>query len=208
MSTRGLIGFRLKGKDFVQYNHSDSYPTWLGKKILQEVRELDIDQMRTYVAAVKLVPEDKTPTAAQFKKLEKVFPGMDLDTARDKKHTWYDILRDYQGELARFVTENIPFWPDYDGFQHSFGCEWAYIVDLDRETLEIYTGHYRLPGEKGREYYPVLKPRGPYLTDASKAENGGDDRSINLVESISLEELREVPEEALVAFCERLNRQF
>ncbi len=32
MSTRGLYGFRKNEQDKTTYNHSDSYPDWLGRK--------------------------------------------------------------------------------------------------------------------------------------------------------------------------------
>lgn len=34
MSTRGLYGFRKDGIDKCTYNHSDSYPEQLGRRIL------------------------------------------------------------------------------------------------------------------------------------------------------------------------------
>ena len=35
MGTRGLYGFRKNGIDKLTYNHLDSYPDWLGKKVVE-----------------------------------------------------------------------------------------------------------------------------------------------------------------------------
>ena len=48
MSTRGLIGIVCKGKEFLTYNHYDSYPTELGLKVLRAVRALKEEALQTY----------------------------------------------------------------------------------------------------------------------------------------------------------------
>ncbi len=37
MSTRGVFGYRQHGKDFLHYNHSDSYPENLGMRVLEMI---------------------------------------------------------------------------------------------------------------------------------------------------------------------------
>ena len=39
MGTRGLFGFRYKGRYYLMYNHWDSYFSGLGVKLLQEIKE-------------------------------------------------------------------------------------------------------------------------------------------------------------------------
>ena len=38
MSTRGILGYREHGKDFLHYNHQDSYPSNLGMRILAMIK--------------------------------------------------------------------------------------------------------------------------------------------------------------------------
>lgn len=45
MSTRGAVGFRKNDKDFVFYNHYDSYPSSLGEKVLSFIQETDISEL-------------------------------------------------------------------------------------------------------------------------------------------------------------------
>lgn len=42
MGTRGLYGFHKNGIDKLTYNHLDSYPDWLGKKIVEFCMEHDL----------------------------------------------------------------------------------------------------------------------------------------------------------------------
>jgi hypothetical protein len=39
MSTRGLLAFRFEGLDYVTYNHSDSFPRALGRRIVHFAQE-------------------------------------------------------------------------------------------------------------------------------------------------------------------------
>lgn len=214
MSNRGLIGFRLKGKDYVQYNHSDSYPTGLGRQIFAVCRQYTLEEMRACIARLKVVDEDKVPTESQ---LQKAWPNLGItdptledalaayQAPKEKRQplSWFHLLRAYQGKLD-FWLDGFPFWPDYDGFQYGEMCEWAYIIDCDTGCLEIYTRNDRESANEdssGRGS-PVMKPKGRY---AMPPDAAGDD-GICLIAEIPLDEIRLMPEEAVNAFCERLNR--
>ena len=45
MSTSGAWGFIRNGIEKITYNHSDSYPLWLGAAILKFVAETPIERM-------------------------------------------------------------------------------------------------------------------------------------------------------------------
>lgn len=130
MSTRGAIGFRLNGVDHITYNHSDSYPSWLGKNILgflaaRKTREPKAagtafwkDQLRAEVA--KLIPVgDKKPTKAQIKKLAKF---ANLTVGEREKVDWYCLLRNAQGDLEKMLEAG--YYKDSHGFlSDSLFCE-------------------------------------------------------------------------------------
>ena len=57
MSTRGLYGIRKNGVDKCTYNHSDSYPSWLGRKVLEFCANNTIenlDYLKTFCCCKKL----------------------------------------------------------------------------------------------------------------------------------------------------------
>lgn len=43
MGTRGYFGFFYKGKYYLIYNHYDSYPSYLGKKLVEEIKKAIAD---------------------------------------------------------------------------------------------------------------------------------------------------------------------
>jgi hypothetical protein len=56
MSTRGILGYRQNGKDFLHYNHSDSYPENLGLRVMAMV----------FNGAIEPVEPDKEEDCTDF----------------------------------------------------------------------------------------------------------------------------------------------
>ena len=69
MSTRGLYGIRKNGVDKCTYNHSDSYPSWLGKKILEFCANNTIENLEKFFNKIELVDESSKPTEEQIRNL-------------------------------------------------------------------------------------------------------------------------------------------
>ena len=60
MSTRGLIGFRYQGSDKLAYNHADSYPDVLGKRILEELKGVsDWGPVKERIGSLVPIPENR-----------------------------------------------------------------------------------------------------------------------------------------------------
>lgn len=148
MSTRGFIGFVIDGTEKIAYNHSDSYPSYLGARVLKDVRELarDLDALKAAARNLKLVDEDTAPSDSEVLLLAK---HANLGVGSGDPADWYVLLRELQGELAE--TLDVGYMIDYASFAlSSLHCEWGYLVDLDAETFEVYTGFQTEPPTQGR----------------------------------------------------------
>ena len=55
MGTRGAIGFRFEGTDKLTYCHSDSYPTYLGKEVIQNIQKMDVSSAKSIFKKIKMV---------------------------------------------------------------------------------------------------------------------------------------------------------
>lgn len=99
-----MIGYIKNEKEKGYYNHYDSYPSWLLRKLLVFIKERP-------EALIKEFAEDI------FKKLIEEF---------DLRHENFDFIYD------------------------SLFCEYAYIFNYDKETLEIYKGFNKDPKEAGK----------------------------------------------------------
>lgn len=157
MSTRGLYGIRKNGIDKCTYNHSDSYPSWLGRKVLKFCANNTIDDLKKIFDKIELVDESIKPTEEQIKKC--VDAGYYNRTVSTQSvDDWYCLLRHLQGnfdeyqdlinndkEKTIFMTDGISFIKD------SLFCEYAYIINLDDEVLEFYEG-FQKEAQKGNRY--------------------------------------------------------
>ena len=150
MSTRGVVGFRLDEKDYLAYNHSDSYPSWLGRETVVQLAELlclDTDKLATLVRNLKVVTED-APPPADSEERERLSKWTNNGVATPDDY-WYRTLRETQGDIqaileAGYILDATEFIKD------SLFCEWGYIVNLDSSTLEVYEGHQTKRHTKGR----------------------------------------------------------
>lgn len=161
MGTRGLIGFAAEGKARMAYNHWDSYPSGLGLTALSIARDpaklarlRDIDWRK-----VKSVDESAEPDEAEFDRLKALGHWQNVSSGRD----YYALFRDLQGDPLALLEcgywfEGVEFAAD------SLFCEWAYVIDLDANALEVYEGFQKEPHAEGRfasmkpgtdGYYPV-----------------------------------------------------
>lgn len=136
MSTRGAVGFRYKKQDYVHYNHSDSYPSYLGLSVLNFIQGTSLEELQKIASQIVLVSEDETPTVSQIEELEKNH-FLNYFTEKDD---WYTILRPAQGNLNAY-KEGLKFMIDGKDFLlDSLFCEYAYIINIDNQTLEFYSG--------------------------------------------------------------------
>jgi hypothetical protein len=160
MGTRGLIGFRYQNKDYLTYNHFDSYPDSLGFNILEELGAmLSFNKLKKAVEKITLVTEDSKPTFEQRLDVAKEF--WDLSVGNQTPDSWYCLLRNAQGKLYSYYSGKLKYMIDSHEFiKDSLFCEWVYIVNLDTMQLEVWRGFQKESqkgnryGENGEKYYP------------------------------------------------------
>ena len=137
MSTRGAWGFYRKGTDRITYNHSDSYPTWLGSNIKEFIGKHSIEELNRICDLIIMVDQHSTPTKAQIRECE-VYHDDGVSTGQ--KTEWYSLIMNSQGDPEAYATD-LRYMIDSRSFmQDSLFCEWAYIINLDSNELEIYEG--------------------------------------------------------------------
>lgn len=148
MGTRGAIGFRIDGQDKVTYNHFDSYPNGLGCTVIETVRTWGDDDLGGAARRVIMVDADSKPSPLE---MSRYFPLANLGVSTGSVTEWYCLLREIQGELAPYIDGTVDHMIDSRGFLgDSLFCEWAYIVNMDERTVEVYQGFNKNPQAPGR----------------------------------------------------------
>lgn len=144
MGTRGLYGFYRDGETKATYNHFDSYPECLGKSIVAFIQHTSVEEMNKIFDHIVLIDENSQPTKEQIKACLSYYDGR---VSEQSTEDWYCLLRKAQGDLNVY-KQGLKYMIDSQDFiKESLFCEWAYIINLDNNTLEVYEGFQDKPSE-------------------------------------------------------------
>jgi hypothetical protein len=157
MGTRGALGFRAEGKDYITYNHFDSYLSGLGEAVLTwlkaELAAGEEQSLRERVTQLRFVDGNTKPTPAEIEQY-KHLADFRVSTGDD----WYSLLRNTQGDPAAILAAGV--MADAHKFLNdSLFCEYAYIVNFDSRELEVYRGFQTTPANQYGRYAKPKKPR-------------------------------------------------
>eukprot|EP01035_Chromulina_nebulosa_P023573 gene23573-30565_t len=143
MGTRGLIAFKYRGKYFIAYNHYDSYFSGLGRKLVNEIKELlgkyNLDEIRLLVDGIRVVRDIDVPTEEDIEKLKEY---TDLQAGSQSSTDWYCLLRKGQGSYKAVFETGYMYVEDHlneGSFIGDLNIEYSYVLDLDSERFVTYT---------------------------------------------------------------------
>jgi len=156
MGTRGVAGFKKDGKIKAYYNHMDSYPSYLGCNIVNDIKESTDEELFEAFNNIELVDEhNDTPSDDQIKECKKYLnKSVGTRSAKD----WYCLLRGTQGSLSAWIKDGLKYMVDGGNFIWDPSCLWSYIINLDEMTLEI-NEELEIPLEEVRSMYFDLTER-------------------------------------------------
>lgn len=170
MGTRNLTLVQLNGAyKIAQYGQWDGYPSGNGLIVLNFLKNHDIEVFCDKVKHAHLVTEEEYAKywlelgvdvkkeklisiglSEQFKALH---PSLDRDMGADILEYVYN----HEGKID--LNDSLDFAKD------SLFCEWAYVIDLDKNTFEVYEGfnneeltpndRFYFNGYKSEEFYPI-----------------------------------------------------
>lgn len=155
MGTRNLTCV-VSGGDFkvAQYGQWDGYPSGSGRTVLDFLRDVDLATFRQKVNAARFVTEEERTAA--YKPFTSGGGMMDMNQADAFKASpighW---SRDTGADILQTVMdmpEGIPLVDSRSFAKDGLMCEWAYIVDLDSDKLEVYSGFHVGPAPEGERF--------------------------------------------------------
>lgn len=142
MSTNGVYGFYKNGINKLTYNHSDSYPSYLGDNIVSFINKSSFDEMNDIFDRIILVDQDEP---ASDKAIRECHQYCNISVSNGDIANWYCLLRGTQGDLFAYKN-GLRYMIDSQEFiKYSLFCEWGYIINLDTNMLEIYKGGQKTP---------------------------------------------------------------
>lgn len=172
MGTRHLTAVVLDGDYKVaQYGQWDGYLEGQGETIrlfFESLTPKTMNKFREAIAKCSFMSDEEYDRI--FKSFGRTSDfGMTMEEAEKYKASEYGYLsRDTGAAILSVIYERngVPLVNTIDFAADSLFCEWAYVINLDNDTLEIYEGFNESPvpaserfacyNDKAREgYYPV-----------------------------------------------------
>ena len=130
-----------------QYGQWDGYPTGQGKTVLEFLKRLGVRKRKAFeqkLRATSFATDedlDKVNAAYPNGGWQKVYPAYSRDTGAK-------IL-----ELVAVSDAGIKLKNDIEFAGASLFCEYAYVIDLDKNVLEVYKGFNKRPLTKSARFY-------------------------------------------------------
>jgi hypothetical protein len=158
MGTRHLTMVVHENKTKIaQYGQWDGYPSGQGVTVLTFLRKRKLDVFKEKLKNVRFInDEDQKKINTFMKSIGSEDGWMNQDQA-DKYHAAYPYLsRDIGADILDLVYgsngDEIMLKDSTDFAGDSLFCEWAYVIDLDKNNFEIYSGFNKKPLGKNQRF--------------------------------------------------------
>lgn len=149
MGTRGLtMVISDKKTRIAQYGQWDHYPKGQGVRVLKFLREVDKDAFRERLRSLNWLTEEQSKDIGNDPDWDIHHPYLSRDAGADILNAiMYGELRYAQGDASnnykrRTIPVTVAGLVDSSAFAgDSLFCEWAYVIDMDNDVLEVYKGY-------------------------------------------------------------------
>lgn len=153
MGTRHLVAVQIDGVYKVaQYGQWDGYPSGQGVRVLDFLKNGDVEALkRNVVKAYEPTEEDSIRMWAEFGVDIVATKGMvEYSKANAFGEKYPSLDRDTGAGILELIAksddeEKIPLRLDIGFAGESLFCEWAYVIDFDLGTFEVYKGFNKEP---------------------------------------------------------------
>lgn len=165
-----------------QYGQADGQPDGAGAVVVDFLRRVDLEAFKTRVRACRLVTRQELASRGEMREafrtqmehLNSVDSALlggaknldfeDLEFARQYRIRRYlrpssmtHLSRDCSAHILHAIMlrdepGGLPLIDERGFAGNSASCEWAYVIDLDAGTLEIYEGFNRTPTPPGSRF--------------------------------------------------------
>jgi hypothetical protein len=140
MGTRNLTAVMHNGRyGIAQYGQWDGNPGGQGMTVLSFLRGMDRESFTAKVDATKFL------TDGDFEVLQKEYNAIGAKAFYGK---YPELTRDTAAEILAIVATAEPgigLREEIDFAGDSLMCEWAYVIDLDKDTFEVFEGFNKAP---------------------------------------------------------------
>lgn len=167
MGTRHLICVVNDGDyRIAQYGQWDGYPEGQGASILAFLKSPMAEQLKKNLGNCTWLTNDEHEKLWEEFGVDSKQEWIDYDVYKDFCTKHPQLSRDTGAKILGMVagsTGEIKLQNSLDFSQDSLFCEWAYVIDFDKNTFEVYQGMNMSPLDESERFYAA---------DQKEDENG------------------------------------
>lgn len=148
MGTRSLIAAQIGGEYKVaQYSQWDGYPSGQGITILNFLRNVNIENLKRAISECKWITKEEIDSINENIRM--------LPSGYEWQKDYPELSRDTGGDIFNVIlfSGKRKLKNDIDFAKDSLFCEWAYVVDFDKGTFEVYEGCNQRPLKEADRFY-------------------------------------------------------
>lgn len=151
MGTRHLIAVMHDGKYKVaQYGQWDGYPSGQGTTVLAFLHQMDKHVFITKLMDARFVTDED---------VERINAELKVDNSLMNEGKKYGhFSRDRGAEILDIVYKAVPgilLQNSINFAADSLFCEYAYVIDLDKGTFEVFKGFNKTPLVEGDRFFGI-----------------------------------------------------
>lgn len=175
MGTRNLTMVIKDGETKIaQYGQWDGYPGGQGATILDFFKSRNVRALLMNLKRCKFIDDAEDKEMDKFLLSIGVKDGWMNGEQSQKYHAKYPFLnRDHGAKILDIVAESecdVILLNDSTSFAgDSLMCEWAYVIDFDKNQLEVYSGFNKSPLPETDRFAAMTPERGYYAVRFIKA---------------------------------------
>lgn len=161
MGTRNLTCVISGGEHRIaQYGQWDGYPSGQGVNILDFLHTGNVAALKENAEKCVFITSD------EYKEMWKEF-DVDIEKQRfvsfEESNKFHDKYPQFNRDVASDILEMVAssenglrLQDDYNFAADSLFCEWAYVIDFDKNTFEVYQGFNKTPLDTSDRFFGVV----------------------------------------------------
>ena len=151
MGTRNLTAVFMDGEYRVaQYGQWDGYPSGQGLTILDFLKNTTKLSFKERLKGVRFLTQED-------------FKDIDRKYGQDWVKIYPHLSRDVGGKILQAIMNGASALKNSIDFAgDSLFCEYAYVIDLDKNTFEVYEGFNKEPLTESERFYDAKKDDSDY----------------------------------------------
>lgn len=169
MGTRNLtMVIHKKQIKVAQYGQWDGYPSGQGHTALEFLRGFDVSKFKDQLEKMSFFTDEEARIEEEKGDAFERMPYLSRDLGADilnAIHYGFFMKNDWQNGPTKIECKVTKLIDESDFAGESLFCEWAYVIDLDQNTFEVYSGfnkstlteddRFKFPEKDTEEYQPI-----------------------------------------------------